>query len=448
MTTIEQDNPSVESGVIRVMPVELGGKARNMLQDIVMSILPKGGHLNSCFACGACSSGCPASGLAGMDPRKFVRMISLGLDEEIMANDWVWMCTTCDRCVHVCPMKIDIPQLVFVIRSQWPKEKRPQGIVNDCVRSLQNDTCSTAKIGVEDWKFIIEDVVDEVRQTQQGFEELNVSMDKKDATLFLNQNSSMPLTEPQEMAPLWKILHLAGADWTYGSQGWAAENLGFFLADDRAWEKIIRKKAAVIERLGCKVLLNTECGHDFLAAGQGLEKFDIPHAFEVKSIIEYYADWIRKGRLKVSSDWNQDLKIKFTLQDPCQLVRKSYGDFIADELRFVVKEAVGEENFVDMVPNRSNNYCCGGGGGAILSDFKEERLSYGKIKFEQILETEAAYCITPCNNCHSQILELSRYYQARFKALHLWTILCLSMGVLGENERKYLGDDLALVGLK
>lgn len=448
MATIDQENPSVEKGAIRVSPVELGIGSKNMLKDLVMSMLPKGENLNSCFTCGACSSGCPASGLAGMDPRKFVRMITLGLDEEIMTNDWVWMCTTCNRCVHVCPMKIDIPQLVLVIRSQWPKEKRPKGIVEDCARSIKNDTCSTAGISVEDWRFIVEDVVDEVRQTQQGFEELDVPMDKKDAVLFLNQNSKMPLTQPQEMAPLWKILHLAGADWTYGSKGWAAENFGFFLGDNESWEKIIRKKAAVVEGLGCKVLLNTECGHDFFALRHGLEKFNISHSFEVKSIIEYYARWIRKGTLKVSSDWNQDLKIKFTLQDPCHLVRKSYGDFIADELRFVVTEAVGEENFVDMVPNRSNNYCCGGGGGAILSDFKEERLSYGKVKLDQILETGAAYCITPCNNCHDQILDVSDYYKARFKAVHLWTILCLSMGVLGENERKDLGDDLALVGLK
>jgi Fe-S oxidoreductase len=445
MTTIDQDN---KSNVIKVAPVDLGIESRNMLKDLVMSALPEGGHINSCSVCGACSSGCPASGLSGMDPRKFIRMISLGLDEEIMTNDWVWMCTTCNRCVHVCPMKIDIPQIVFVIRSQWPKGKRPEGIVDDCGKALKTDTCSTSGISVEDWKFIVEDVVDDVRETQPGFEELNVPMDKKGAKFFLNQNSDMLLKEPQEMAPLWKILHLAGVDWTYGSKGWAAENLGMFLADNDAWEKIIRKKAGAVKRLGCKVLLNTECGHDFLAARQGLERFNISHSFEIKSIIEYYARWIRKGALKLSSDWNQDLKIKFTVQDPCQLVRKGYGDFIADELRFVVKEAVGEENFVDMYPNRSNNYCCGGGGGAILSDFKEERLSYGKIKLEQILATQAAYCITPCNNCHRQIRDLGRHYQARFKTIHLWTILCLSMGVLGENERRYLGDDLAMVGLR
>ena len=46
----------------------------------------------------------------------------------------------------------------------------------------------------------------------------------------------------------------------------------------------------------------------------------------VKNIYEYYAKWIREGRLKVNSDWNRDLKIKFTVQDPCQIVRKAYGD--------------------------------------------------------------------------------------------------------------------------
>ena len=35
------------------------------------------------------------------------------------------------------------------------------------------------------------------------------------------------------------------------------------------------------------------------------------------------------------------MKIKFTVQDPCQIVRKSFGDPIAEDLRCVVK-TVGE----------------------------------------------------------------------------------------------------------
>jgi Fe-S oxidoreductase len=141
------------------------------------------------------------------------------------------------------------------------------------------------------------------------------------------------------------------------------------------------------------------------------------------------------------------LKVKFTVQDPCQLVRKSFGDPVAEDLRFVVKAVVGEENFVDMFPNRSNNYCCGGGGGFLQSGLPEARRAYGRLKFEQIMATGAQYCITPCHNCHAQIHDLSEHNKVDYHTVHLWTLICLSLGVLGENERTYLGPDLAEVGL-
>ncbi len=162
---------------------------------------------------------------------------------------------------------------------------------------------------------------------------------------------------------------------------------------------------------------------------------------------QYYAKWIREGKLKVNSDWNKDLKIKFTVQDPCQIVRKSYGDEVADDLRYVVKSIIGEENFIDMTPNKSNNYCCGGGGGALQSGYKAQRLQYGIVKDKQIKATEADYCIAACHNCHSQIHELSEYYGGNYSVVHLWTLLCLSLGILGENERAYLGDDLKEVAV-
>jgi Fe-S oxidoreductase len=130
------------------------------------------------------------------------------------------------------------------------------------------------------------------------------------------------------------------------------------------------------------------------------------------------------------------------------LVRKSLGDWVADELRFVVKSVVGEENFIDMHPNRSNNFCCGGGGGFLqATGYQDQRREYGKMKLNQILSTGAQYCITPCHNCHSQIHDLSEHFEAGFHAVHLWTFICLSMGMLGENEREYLGEELQEVGL-
>jgi Fe-S oxidoreductase len=151
--------------------------------------------------------------------------------------------------------------------------------------------------------------------------------------------------------------------------------------------------------------------------------------------------------LPVNSDWNKDLGITFTVQDPCQLVRKSLGDPVAEDLRYVVRSVVGEANFREMYPNRSNNYCCGGGGGFLQSGYTEARHTYGQRKYEQIMATGAQYCIAPCHNCHSQIHDLSDHFQGGWHTVHLWTLICLSLGILGENEREYLGPELAEVAL-
>lgn len=238
--------------------IKLGQREKNMFKDAVMALLPEGGNLNMCLTCGVCSSGCPATGLENMDPRKFLRMAFLGMDEEILSSQWAWMCTLCRRCIHVCPMNIDIPALVYQVRRVKPRHEKPKGILSSCDLALKNDTCSAMGASEEDWVFVVEDLLEEVRESQPGFESLEAPMDKEGTTFFLNQNSREPVTEPDEMVPLWKILHSVGADWTYGSKGWAAENYCMFLADDDDWESIVRMKAKTVDDLGAKIWLNTE----------------------------------------------------------------------------------------------------------------------------------------------------------------------------------------------
>ena len=96
------------------------------------------------------------------------------------------------------------------------------------------------------------------RVNQPGFKDLQAPIDKQGADFFLNQNSREPVTEPDEMVPLWKILHLAGVDWTYGTKGWAAENYCMFMAEDETWERTGVIKAKQANDLGCKYWLNTE----------------------------------------------------------------------------------------------------------------------------------------------------------------------------------------------
>ncbi len=238
--------------------IKLGKKKESGFIEEVKKVLPQEGNLNLCLTCGACASGCPATGLDGMDPRKFLRMAALGMDEEIKKSDWPWMCTMCQRCIYVCPMEINIPQLVYYARAARPREERPKGILGSCDMAIKTEGCSAMGATTEDFTFVVEDVLEEYREAQPEFKDMEAPIDKQGAEFFLNQNSREPVTEPDELLPLWKILHLAGVDWTYGTKGWGGENYCMFLAEDKDWEHITRTSLEHAQQLGCKTYLNTE----------------------------------------------------------------------------------------------------------------------------------------------------------------------------------------------
>ena len=238
--------------------IKIGEPKKGVFIDKVKELLPKGGNLDMCLTCGACSSACPATGIDDMDARKFLRLAYLGQDEEILTSKWAWSCSMCTRCTLVCPMEINIPQLVFNVRAQWAKEDKPKGIIASCDMALSKDTCSAMGITEEDFVESIEDTLEAVHDEQEGMDHIIAPIDKKGAHFYLNQNSREPAMEEDEMVPLWKILDVVGADWTYGTKGFAAENYCLFSADDESWEKIVRLKAKAIDDLGSKEWLNTE----------------------------------------------------------------------------------------------------------------------------------------------------------------------------------------------
>ena len=238
--------------------IRIGGKKKSIFMDKVKELLPEGGNLNLCLTCGACASGCPATGLEGMDPRKFLRMAALGMDEESEIGMGLDV-------QHVPALRLCLPHEdrhsaagLSTPGPAWPREKRPKGILGSCDMALRNDSGSAMGTTPEDFQFVVEDVLEEYQEAQPEFAEMQAPIDKQGAEFFLNQNSREPVTEPDEMVPLWKILHLAGADWTYGSKGWAGENYCMFLADDEDWEQLTRTSAKQADDLGCKIFLNTE----------------------------------------------------------------------------------------------------------------------------------------------------------------------------------------------
>ena len=183
-------------------------------KEAALGLLPEGANFEACLTCGLCSSGCPASGLENMDPRKFIRMAMLGMDEELSTTPWIWCCTMCKRCEYVCPMSIDVSQLVFLARGNWPEDRKPSGIVRSCQLAQASDSTSAMGMPGADFVSVIGEVLEEVHATQPDFRHLRAPIDRQGAHFCVNQNSREPMNEPEEMVPLWKVFDVVGADWT------------------------------------------------------------------------------------------------------------------------------------------------------------------------------------------------------------------------------------------
>ncbi|MBW2000608.1 MAG: 4Fe-4S dicluster domain-containing protein, partial [Deltaproteobacteria bacterium] len=78
-----------------------------------------------CFTCGTCASGCPVTGVDGLDPRKAVRMAALGLDQELIDSRFPWICTLCGRCEYACPQGVEILKMLRKARGLRERDKVP-----------------------------------------------------------------------------------------------------------------------------------------------------------------------------------------------------------------------------------------------------------------------------------------------------------------------------------
>ncbi len=206
-----------------------------------------------CITCGLCASSCPASGVDGFDPRKLIRMISLGLEEALVESRWPWICTMCGKCENVCPMEIDIADAVRTIRGLREREKVP-GILHQGLRAAL-ETGNNLRLPKEDFIFILEDVAEEIVEEDPRFEGLKVEVDKKGANILTTIHNKLVNTHTEDLKHWWKIFHVAGEDWTVASENWEGTNWGYFTGDDEAMKTMAGRIYENMQKLGVKNLL-------------------------------------------------------------------------------------------------------------------------------------------------------------------------------------------------
>lgn len=75
--------------------------------------MPNGEELAACFACSTCTAACPTANMWKYKPHQLIRMILLGMREEVLSSNEIWLCLTCYECQERCPQKVRVTDILF-----------------------------------------------------------------------------------------------------------------------------------------------------------------------------------------------------------------------------------------------------------------------------------------------------------------------------------------------
>jgi Fe-S oxidoreductase len=376
-------------------------------------------YLETCTRCGVCTEACHV--YASMGHIKYiaayrheiVRRIykkyfkgrgklwpSVGEAKELseMALEELYeaaySCTGCRRCMVYCPFGIDTQMLMSIakllligahtepeILTMLADTSIEKGKSLDLFREgFLTGIKNLEKEVVKKWKV-------EAKQTP-------IPVDVEGADLLY-----VALAGAHSIVPAAAVFNAAGENWTLSF--FEAVNFGAFVGDPTKTKLILDRIVNEAKRLKVKEVCICECGTAFRV----MKDLSGNQPFEVSSITEVHARYLRQGRIKVDKS---KVPGPITYHDPCQLARNGG---VIDEPRFVLQQLT--DDYREMSPDPKYNWCCGGGGGlvALGEETLDFRMKSAKVKVDQVKDTEAKVLATACENCHTQLSDLNTHYK-------------------------------------
>ena len=114
---MEQSDNTGYRGDFPVRDEDVDASFKNEVANLV-----GGEGLLRCLKCGACSGGCPVGSVIDYRPRKVLGNVLLGLRDDVLSSDQIWMCAACFTCEERCVQQVNFTDVVTVLRNIASKE--------------------------------------------------------------------------------------------------------------------------------------------------------------------------------------------------------------------------------------------------------------------------------------------------------------------------------------
>lgn len=300
-----------------------------------------------------------------------------------MLDDWYnyfHQCSQCRRCSVYCPFGIDTAEVSMAAREIMDSIGMGQKYCNEIISKVYK-VGNNLGLPPKALKNTLEGLEEEIEE-ETGVP-VKLPLDKQGADILLVTPSADFFASPhmEGLIGYAKVLHEAGANWTFSSHASEAGNFGMFIGSYENMQKISTRVFEAARDLKVKRLMFGECGHAWRVAYNFLNTLAGPFDFldpkypMPQHIIEFTYDLIQQGKLRLDKSKNDSFRVTF--HDSCNVARASRmgnkpgGQF---ELpRAVLKAACN--HYYDMAPEtiREGTLCCGGGGGLLTDELMDLR---------------------------------------------------------------------------
>ena len=369
--------------------------------------------LDSCIHCGRCAEACqfyvqtgdprytPIHKIAPfkqayereMGPFAFVYKL-LGLTPKVSAGELMqWQellydsCNMCGRCSLICPMGIDIADLVEQARhGMYVAGMTPPDFLG-VLAEKEKSTGSPFRMTTQQLQDALHDIGAKY--------DVVMHVDEAQAEIVPTISSIDLKTYPSSMAAIAKILNHMGASWSFRTDGFDADNVALTAGDRAGQRKITLGVVRAAVACGAKTLVMPECGHSFTEMRwEAANAYGKNLPFRIVQITELLAEGLANGQIRVNK-----APQNATYHDACQLSRRG-GASAAPR---VILQSLGVD-LHEMEDAGDANWCCGGGGGvALIKRAQPLRDKAFAIKKRQVEATGADKVFTSCSGCRQTL---------------------------------------------
>jgi Fe-S oxidoreductase len=351
-------------------------------------------ELDACVSCGRCQDACPAFEAGKpLSPRNVVQDLlaamnapsrpSPRLPGQVIADETLWSCTTCQACADICPLGISPMRMITDLRRNLIGEGALRGSAATALQKTDRAGNPWGMSGAE-------------RMAWAAGLDVPLARDHADFDVLYWVGCAAAYDRRVQRIARSVVQLLKAANVKFAvlgpeerCTGESARRMG----DELLFQHLAEQNVSTLGRHGVRKIV-AHCPH----CVNSLRR-DYPQMggrYEVAHHSELLAELIAEGRLPTATSTTNGRAITF--HDPCYLARANDITAAPREVLAAAVNGSGSLPIIELPRNRRDTSCCGGGGGRMwFDDPPAQRV--GQSRVQEIAASGATTLAVACPFC-------------------------------------------------